>query len=388
MTAALLLAVASLAPALPPQENDAAALAAAEARLGWRPLFDGHTLAGWHPFGKPGATVTGWIVSEGTLHHPAGAGGGDLVSDASLSDFELELEWKLAPGGNSGIKTRFRDERAVGSVIGPEYQLLDDERHPDAARAETSAAALYALYAPEGKPAAPAETWHRARIVSRGDRIEHWLNGVRVLTAVVGSPDWERRRAESKFSSREDFGRAVPSPIALQDHGDAVWFRALRVRDPGLPEIPRVALLAGSTLAGWRVESGQGRVEEGVLVQQTLGSSGMLVLERPLGDFVLTFEVRADSTARPGVLLRRPSSGVGAGSFASLKRAVRGAELWVPCRVECAGPLLRVYADGALLSDERLDPGRPPRMEVALLVGAPGVEVGWRGLEVQEIGGR
>ena len=165
------------------------AVAAAEAALGWRSLFDGRSLDGWHPFGKLGATPEGWTVVEDTLHHPDGASGGDLVSNTAFGDFELEFEWRVAPGGNSGVKYRFADERRGARVLGPEYQLLDDAVHPDSARPETSAAALYALYPAADKVLNKAGEWNRARIVARGECLEHWLNGRRVLVAAVGSPD-------------------------------------------------------------------------------------------------------------------------------------------------------------------------------------------------------
>ena len=103
-------------------------VATAEARLGWKTLFDGRSLAGWHAFGTPGTLPRGWSVEEGTLHHEGsdGApGAGDLISDGVFGDFELEFEWRVGAGGNSGLKYRFADERRIGRVLGPEYQLLD-----------------------------------------------------------------------------------------------------------------------------------------------------------------------------------------------------------------------------------------------------------------------
>jgi 3-keto-disaccharide hydrolase len=392
-------------------QADPAAVAAAEARLGWRTLFDGRSLAGWHPFGKPGAAPEGWSVADGTLHLPAGAGGGDLVSDASFGDFELEFEWKVASGGNSGVKVRFRDERALGRVLGPEYQLLDDATHPDAARPETSAASLYALYPPLDKPPAPAGEWQRARIVARGDRLEHWLNGKRVLVAEVGSPDWETRRLASKFSSDEDFGRARPSPFALQDHGDPVWFRNLRARDPSLPEAETRALFDGKTLAGWKlVGAGEVMVEAGELVGRGGNGKGFLVYERPLGDFVLELELENDAPANSGIQIRSrlekglvfgyqievdPSERAWSGGLyeeggawlqtlehdAEARAAFRPGE-WNHYRIECAGPLIRAFVNGVPTCDYRT--ANPTPGVLALQLHDPATRMRWRELRLFE----
>jgi hypothetical protein len=387
-------------------------LAAWERQLGYRPLFDGATLAGWHPFGKPGAPASGWTVEDGALHHPAGAGGGDLVSDERFADFELEFEWKVASGGNSGVKYRFRDERELGSVLGPEYQLLDDAAHPDAARPETSAAALYALFPALDKPLLPAGEWNRARIVSRGERLEHWLNGKRVLAATVGSPEWEARRAESKFSARPEFGHARPSPIALQDHGDAVWFRALKVRDPLAPLGREVALFDGRTLAGWKlVGAGEVVVEGGELVGRGGAGKGFLVHERALGDFVLELELRNDAPANSGIQVRSrvegglvvgyqievdPSERAWSGGLYEegsawiqtlehdpIARAAFRPGEWNAYRIECAGPVIRAWVNGIQTCDYR--EARQVPGVLALQLHDPGTRMRWRALHLREL---
>lgn len=398
--------------ALAPQTTDAAALAAAEARLGWRSLFDGRSLAGWHPFGKRGARVEGWTVSDGTLHHPSGAGGGDLVSDAAFGDFELEFEWRVAPGGNSGVKYRFADERRVGRVLGPEYQLLDDAAHPDAARPETSAAALYALYPAADKTLAASGAWNQARIVARAARLEHWLNGARVLVAEVGSPDWEARRAASKFASDEGFGRVHPSPFALQDHGDAVWFRALRARDPSFPASESRTVFDGQSLAGWSlVGAGAVTVEAGALVGRGGAGRGFLVYERPLGDFVLELELKNDAPANSGIQVRSrlegglvlgyqvevdPSPRAWSGGLYEeggawlqtlehdprARAAFRPGE-WNHYRIECAGPLIRAWVNGIPTCDYRAADPRPGVL--ALQLHDPETRMRWRALSLWEL---
>jgi hypothetical protein len=405
----MLTAVALLVLALaPPQE-----LEPWRADLGFRPLFDGRTLAGWHPFGRPGAPVAGWTVADGALVHAAGAGGGDLVSDAGFTDFELEFEWRVASGGNSGVKYRFADERAVGRVLGPEYQVLDDAAHPDAARGETSAAALYALVAPlEPKPAAPAGAWNRGRVIVRGARIEHWLNGVRVLAVDVGGAEWNARKADSKFARVEDFATVVPSPIALQDHGDEVAFRNLLARE--LVPLPGDALelFDGRTLAGWRlVGAGDVSVEDGELVGTGGAGKGFLVHTRTAADFVLELELKNDSPANSGIQVRSqldgervlgyqievdPSERAWSGGLyeegkawlASLEhdplaRTAFRPGAWNHYRIECAGPVIRAWVNGVLTCDFRT--ARPDAGVIALQLHDPGTRMRWRALRLQEL---
>jgi len=389
-----------------------AALDAAEARLGWRVLFDGHSLAGWHPFGKPGAAAEGWKVADGALHLAAAAGGGDLVSDERFTDFELEFEWKVAVGANSGVKYRFADERRLGRVLGPEYQVLDDAVHPDAQKAETSAASLYALYPPLEKRLNPAGEWNRARIVSRANHLEHWLNGRRVLAAEVGAADWEARRAASKFSADDAFARVQPSPFALQDHGDEVWFRALRARDPNLPPEGTRALFDGQTLAGWKlIGGGEVAIEDGELVLRGGASKGFLVYERELADFVLELELKNDSPGNSGIQVRShmenglvcgyqievdPSPRAWSGGlYDEAKSWLQSLEHdeyartafhpgeWNAYRIECCGPLIRAWVNGIPTCDFHESKARAGLL--ALQLHDPATRVRWRNLRLWEL---
>jgi len=193
---------------------------------GWRPLFDGKTLEGWTSpgGGKPG---DGWEVVDGVLHR-AGRGG-DLISAAEFGDFELEFEWKVAAKANSGVKYRVR--KSPQGWLGPEYQVLDDAGHPNGKVPKTSAAALYDVLPPAAdKALRPVGEWNRSKVVAVGDRIEHWLNGKRVVAVRVGSAEWEAARKAGKFAKLAGFAAPGPGRILLQDHGDEVWFRSIRVR--------------------------------------------------------------------------------------------------------------------------------------------------------------
>jgi hypothetical protein len=195
----------------------------------WTPLFDGKSLNGWHNYTTPGAPVTGWSVEDGLLVRSGP--GGDLTTDRQYANFELELEWKVGPRGNSGIIYRIDHSGERTYITGPEMQILDDERHPDGRNPLTSAGANYALHAAPRGIVKPANEWNSARLVVRGNHVEHWLNGQKVVEYELGSSDWEARRKASKFANAEQYGRAATGHIALQDHGDRVFFRNVRIRE-------------------------------------------------------------------------------------------------------------------------------------------------------------
>jgi len=204
------------------------ALTDAERAEGWRLLFDGTTTQGWHAYGKPGAPPA-WAIVDGALTRTSPAG--DLATDAEFGDFELALDWRIAPGGNSGIMYRVSEDHGAPWETGPEFQVLDDSGHHDGNLPATSAGSCYALYAPDADDTRPVGHWNRARLVVRGDRVEHWLNGALQCRYEIGSEDWKARVAASKFASMPDFGTRARGHVVLQDHGDEVAFRNVRVRE-------------------------------------------------------------------------------------------------------------------------------------------------------------
>jgi hypothetical protein len=193
----------------------------------WRSLFDGKTLAGWRSH-RSATPPTGWRAVDGALVREGPRG--DIVTVDEFANFELELEWKIAPGGNSGIFYRVADGPGQTYETGPEMQVLDDERHRDGSSRLTSAGALYGLYPAPAGAVKPAGEWNTARIVVSGLHVEHWLNGVKTAEAEMGSADWNERVANSKFRNWPGFGKAPRGRIALQDHGDWVAYRNIRVR--------------------------------------------------------------------------------------------------------------------------------------------------------------
>jgi hypothetical protein len=170
----------------------------------------------------------GWQVIDGALTRVDTAG--DIVTNDKYGNFELALEWKVTEGGNSGIFYRVGEDSDYPWQTGLEMQVLDDARHPDGRSPLTSAGALYAIYpAPRGV-VRPAGEWNAVRIVVNGHHIEHWLNGVKVVDAETASSDWEARVKQSKFATMPRYGKEDTGYIGLQDHGDRVAYRNIRIR--------------------------------------------------------------------------------------------------------------------------------------------------------------
>ena len=191
----------------------------------WESLFDGKTLKGWESAkgGKPGE---GWKVEDGCIHRVSGSG--DLVSDKEYKDFTLEFEWKISSGGNSGVK--YRLQKSPGGWLGPEYQVLDDAKHPNGKVADTSAGSLYEVVAAsKDKPVKPAGEWNTSKVIAKGTVLEHWLNGKLVMKIDTSGKEWEAMKKDSKFAKAEGFAGPEKGRILLQDHGDEVWFRSIRI---------------------------------------------------------------------------------------------------------------------------------------------------------------
>jgi hypothetical protein len=193
----------------------------------WKTLFDGKTTNGWRGF-KTASAPASWKPVDGLL--VLEGKGGDLVTEEEFGDFELSLEWKIKEGGNSGIFYRVTEEPASIWHHAPEYQILDNARHKDGADTKTSTGACYALYGPSSDVTRSPGQWNETRIVARGTHVEHWLNGTKLLEFEIGTPDWNERVAASKFKIYPGFGKAPKGRIGLQDHGDYVAFRSIRIR--------------------------------------------------------------------------------------------------------------------------------------------------------------
>jgi hypothetical protein len=193
----------------------------------WKPLFNGRTLEGWRGF-TSAVPPSGWAVIDGTLARTGP--GGDILTAEEFGDFELRLQWKIAEGGNSGIFFRVVNAGSQVWESGPELQILDNARHADGKNPLTSAGSNYGLHAPVRDVTRPVGEWNDVRLLVAGARVEHWLNGVKVVEYELWSPEWESLVKRSKFVTMPAYARAKRGRIALQDHGDPVWFRNITIR--------------------------------------------------------------------------------------------------------------------------------------------------------------
>lgn len=204
------------------------ALTAAEKAAGWKLLFDGKSLAGWRAF-KHETPPAVWKVIDGELRRETGEGG-DLVTSNEYGDFDLRLEWKLSTsGGNSGIMFHVIDGEETYHT-GPEFQILDNAVHGDGRNPMRSAGANYDMRAPVRDVTKPVGEWNQVRLMLKGPHVEHWMNGVKLLEYELWSEDWEKRVQASKFAKMPGYGRAKRGYIVLQDHGNTVAFRNIKIR--------------------------------------------------------------------------------------------------------------------------------------------------------------
>jgi hypothetical protein len=194
----------------------------------WRPLIDS-SFSAWRVY-KTQNAPTGWRVVNGTLSKSGSVE--DIVSKDQYGDFELAWDWMLSPGGNAGVFYRGTEEYDKIYWSGPEYQLLDDARHPDGKNPLTSAAAAYGLYAaPRGVVKAGGE-WNSSRLLVQGNHVEHWLNGQKVVEYELNSPDWTAKVKAAKFAEYPKYGKAARGYIAIQgDHDGMLTLRDMRIRE-------------------------------------------------------------------------------------------------------------------------------------------------------------
>ncbi|MCB4807895.1 DUF1080 domain-containing protein [Tamlana sp. 62-3] len=213
-----------------------------EAKKGWKLLWDGKTTNGWRGAKLDHFPEKGWVIEDGILSVLSSGGaesraGGDIVTTEQFSDFELKVDFKLTPGANSGIKYYVDTEinKGPGSSIGLEFQILDDDLHPDAKKGNhegsRTVSSLYDLIkADPNKPVKPIGEWNTAHIISKNNHIEHWLNGMKVLEYERKSENYKKLVSESKYVKWPNFGELDKGQILLQDHGDLVSFKNIKIR--------------------------------------------------------------------------------------------------------------------------------------------------------------
>lgn len=226
-------AMLALVPLLIPQDPNT--LTEAEKQDGWKLLFDGRTTDGWRGY-RMDRMPPGWKVEDGVLARVAGGAGGkgagggdDIVTVDEYDNFDLTLEWKIRTKGNSGVLFRVVEQSATSWHESVEMQVLDNAPWPNRSRKELAGAA-YDMYAPSKDVTKPVGEWNRARLLADGNRIEHWLNGEKLLEYEIGSEDWNRRLAASKFKDKPLYAKAKKGRICLQDHSDRIEYRNIKIR--------------------------------------------------------------------------------------------------------------------------------------------------------------
>lgn len=214
-------------------------ITASEKKQGWKLLFDGKTSTGWRGANRDDFPAKGWKVeNEALVINPKGfeKGGGDIITLEQFDNFELTLEAKLTEGANSGLKyfVSTNNPSGKGGYLGLEFQILDDAKHPDAKMGENGNRTIGSLYdlipADKNKKTVPIGEWNKVRVISKGNHVEHWLNGSKVLEFERGSPEFRALVAKSKYKANAGFGEAPKGPILLQDHNDEVHYRNIKIR--------------------------------------------------------------------------------------------------------------------------------------------------------------
>lgn len=225
-----------------------------EKREGWKLLFDGKTTNGWHTYLKPGSIGKKWVARDGALvfegrdrfiyfvadkkmewgpTNKLEDGGEDIVSDESFENFELEMEWKISKGGNNGIFYTIKEIEEYDEVwkTSPEMQVMDNEGHKDGLIYTHRAGDLYDLIAADPVRVKPYDTWNKVRIVKKDGKIEHWLNGTKVVSYDTNSPEWKEMVSKSKFADYKEFASPGPGRIGFQDHDNLVYYKNIKIKE-------------------------------------------------------------------------------------------------------------------------------------------------------------
>ncbi len=216
------------------QTDDDNKLTNAEKKEGWKLLFDGKTKTGWRTYQNKGADS--WSVNDGTLHSKGSSANygeinGDLITESEFENFELSVDWKISPKGNSGILYMVKEDTIPSYESGPEYQIIDDKNFPEKLEDWQKTAADYAMYT--APTAAPKEAgqWNHAHIVINKNHVEHWLNGKKVVEYELYSDDWQKRKMSGKWKDYPMYGLTKKGHIELQNHGSEAWFKNIKIKE-------------------------------------------------------------------------------------------------------------------------------------------------------------
>jgi len=209
-------------------------LTEAEKKNGWKLLFDGKSLNGWRAYQNK--KMDSWMAMSGVIHCKGSKEDksdlrADLITDKQYENFDLSIDWKISPQGNSGIIYLATEQHHAAYETGPEYQVIDDLNFPEKLEDWQKTGANYAMDpAPTAKPNKVGE-WNTTRIVVNKGHVEHWLNGEKIVEYQIGSEKWNKEKATGKWKSAPDYGVAKKGHIALQDHGSEAWFRNIKIKE-------------------------------------------------------------------------------------------------------------------------------------------------------------
>ncbi len=309
---AFLAATVGLGPSAVAQHN---LLTDEERSDGWLLLFDGKTTGGWHSYGQD--AVLGWDVEDGELVALGLAADdeGDIVTDELFSSFELSLEWKISPQGNSGILFAVVEDTALYEAIyhtGPEYQLIDGDGWPDPLEEWQKTGSNYAMHNATSRPTRPVGEWNHSRILVNGPHVEHWLNGKKIVEYELWTDEWHRLAHEGKWKDYPDYAMARIGRIGLQDHGVETRFRNVKIRHLRPAPSQETALFNGENLDGWKIHGTEKwYVEDGELICESGPDEGYgyLVTERDFKDFELELEFLQEAQGNSGVFFRSSIEG-------------------------------------------------------------------------------
>jgi hypothetical protein len=202
----------------------------------WENLFDGKTLNGWHGYNKDGAAIKNWIIVDGALvclGHAEHDSGGDIVTDKAYENFELDWDWKVDSGSNSGVMYHVVEDKKYNApyLTGPEYQIIDDVNFPGKLEEWQKAGADYAMHnAGSNKKLKPVGEWNNSKIIFNKGKVEHWLNGEKIVAFEAWTANWNKLRETGKWKDFPDYGKAKTGLIALQDHGNKAYYKNIRIR--------------------------------------------------------------------------------------------------------------------------------------------------------------
>lgn len=204
-----------------------------EKKAGWKLLFDGKTLNGWRTYQNKKSDS--WSVKNGTIYCKGSTNDksdlrADLITKEQFDNFDLSVDWKISPEGNSGIIYLFNENEKAAYLTGPEYQIIDDKGFPQKLEDWQMTAANYAMDPAIGAVTKPVGEWNNTRIVVKDGRVQHWINGKKVVDTKMWTPEWQKKKDEGKWKDAPKYGTVKKGHIAFQDHGSEAWFRNVKIR--------------------------------------------------------------------------------------------------------------------------------------------------------------